>query len=70
MFEDDNDFFEACDADEQLPEAQRSLGLIVGPRALTPGQNGGVDELVIWEAAYRKTGRPPVIFDEGEDTTP
>jgi hypothetical protein len=30
----DDDFFEACDIDEPLPEAQRSFGLVVGPVAM------------------------------------
>ncbi|SDI55347.1 hypothetical protein SAMN05444171_4062 [Bradyrhizobium lablabi] len=48
----------------------QSLGLVVGLRALTPTQNGGVDELAVWEQAYRRKGRPAVVFEEDEDNVP
>jgi hypothetical protein len=48
-----------------------NLGLVVGPRAIQifdPKTGACIyDELAEREKEYRKTGRPPVIFDDGPD---
>jgi hypothetical protein len=70
MNEDDDDFFSACDADEPTPEAQRALGLVIGPRAeVTLDDKGNVirDGLAEMEYKFRMSGMPRMIFDEGGD---
>jgi hypothetical protein len=47
-----------------------TLGLVVPSRALLTfdeKRNVAYDELAERENAYRRFGRPPVIFDEGEE---
>jgi hypothetical protein len=68
MTDDNDDFFSAVDLDEDNSPQEVRLGLVVPMCAAMPtyDKKGNLvrDELAEWEAAYRRNGRPPVIFEE------
>jgi hypothetical protein len=68
--DDSDNFFTSGD---EVPKADRPLGLIVGLTARVIRNAKGEliwDELAEMERAYRAKGRAPVIFEEGDGDEP
>jgi hypothetical protein len=66
----DDDGFDVFQGGDEAPKADAPLGLIVPPRAVVIRNPKGeviFDGLSEAEAAYRRNGRPPVVFEEGDD---
>jgi hypothetical protein len=66
----DNIFDLPDDEIEVAPPGMEFANCLVVPgRAKSPAENGGVDELTIWEAQYRRSETLPVYFTDGNTDT-
>jgi hypothetical protein len=67
--DDDSDIFFA--GNDETPQADRPLGLVVGPRARVIRNAKGEliwDELAEMERAYRAKGRPVIVFEQDDES--
>jgi hypothetical protein len=57
------------DIEAVAPGMEMASCLVVPPRAKSPEENGGVDELAQWEAEFRRSETMPVYFTDGNGET-